>query len=181
MNHQQFKKLTYQSRVKYLNDQLTQGIDIEILCNTLEIQTNDLINQLAAKGYVLYGNRFMLKEEIDQLTNHDVSQGRNFTNAIDYRKIQDNTNEIQKRNQVDKESTDLPSMSTLLERIEKLENIVLSGRYDMQVIIDLPDAKDVMMSSRVNEVVLKEWRVFTKSRPEKAKDLVSEALLRFMG
>lgn len=157
MNKQEYLELDYADRANYINQALESGYNMEQICKELNISRSSLIFSLESHGYQ-YSEGQIIEREIEE---EPVVVQPVYQVEINY-ELQD-----------------------LIERVAYLEEIVLPNRIRRISEIDgftisLPESPEGMMSSRVNIEVMRQWREFTSSRKEKAKDLFSLALWEFL-
>lgn len=97
--------------------------------------------------------------------------------------FEDNQFVLEKKDIIEDTKDTSDTIIQILERLERLEAIVSPKIQEVQkdtIDIYIPESEEGMMSSRVNLEVMRQWREFTHSRREKAKDLFSMALWEFM-
>lgn len=68
------------------------------------------------------------------------------------------------------------------KRVKWIDHQLKNGKElgDIFDLKSLPASEDGIMSSRVNNEVMRQWKDFTSTRKEKSKDLFSMALWDFM-
>ena len=157
MNKQEYLELDYADRANYLSQELASGNTLEQICKELSISRSNLIFSLESHGYQYSQGQIMVREIVDEPI---------VVQPVYPVEIQFEFQEI-------------------IERLERLEEIVLPNRIRRisevdGLAISLPESPEGMMSSRVNIEVMRQWREFTSSRKEKAKDLFSLALWEFL-
>ncbi|MEN6351406.1 MAG: hypothetical protein ABFD08_18695 [Syntrophomonas sp.] len=151
MNKEEFLQLSIEARVEYVNGKLKGKKSIVQIANDLGINESTIRKPFTKNGYLMVNNQYALQEIQKQEADND------------------------------KEDTSIINMILDLQnRVGILEQHVIHKIQSDTISISLPESEEGMMSSRVNLEVMKQWREFTGTRREKAKDLFSMALWEFM-
>ncbi|MEN6388887.1 MAG: hypothetical protein ABFD04_00605 [Syntrophomonas sp.] len=170
--------MNIQEKIDFINEELRQGKSLKAIAEELNIGYSTIKERLSKAGYRRVDGIYIL---VDSTKEQDDTISA-FSPAVQYRKMQDNTNEIQ--NVVSEDNTQLlpdEVIKDILRRLVVLEERVSQNntKYSSMV-VNLPDNKEKMMSSRVNEKIYSQWQEFCKNQKYLAKDLLSMALLEYM-
>jgi hypothetical protein len=170
--------MNIQEKIDFINEELKQGRSLKTIADELSMGYSTIKERLSKAGYKRVDGIYILVDSTKE-QNNTIS---NFSPAIQYRNIQDNTNEMQKVASEDNTSL-LPDevIEDILRRLVVLEERVLQNNTKYSsIVVNLPDNKEKMMSSRVNEKIYSQWQEFCKNQKYLAKDLLSMALLEYM-
>lgn len=156
MDKIEYINMNTKERVNYLNQELQAGKTLEVICTELEIRKSNLTVPLKNHGYEFLNGKFVLQEiqEVSKESNENP--------------LESNVKQLEE------------SILIIAERVNQIEKKMIQKIQEDTIPINLPEGDEGMMSSRVNNEVMRQWRDFTSTRREKAKDLFSMALWEFM-